>query len=275
MITGKDLISLQFLEAFGTKEKLADIALAFDLSLDQVKRLKRLYNYTNEVQTLTNDEMTEAFKQLGTKGLFLSPYIKAKNAAALADILTLTNENTTRDELLTFMQQYDAKQARMQSFEQSYDDFLKQSAEKELMYQSKIVELQGEKQRLAEKYRFVEQYEAEVRELLMRYVGVHEDGYFGLRRRVDTSFRKVLQKKEIVRLNEQYVWEIRSLDDFAQQLAYRLKRGFYIEYDYDREMHRMRNNERGAMYVADQEDYKAIRNYTEEIEQIERSVREL
>lgn len=275
MITGKDSISLQVLEAFTKKQKLADIAASFNLSLDQVKRLKRLYNYTNVVQELTNGQATAAFKDLGTKGLFLSPYIKAKDANALADILALTTENTTRDELLALMQQYDAKHARIQSFEQAYEDFLKQSAEKELLYQSKIVELQHEKQHLMTKYHFVKQYEPKIQELLMHYVGVHKDGYYGLRRRVNTGFRKTLQKKNIIQLNTEYIWEILLLDEFAEQLAYRLKRGFYIAYDVNRELHRMRNNERGAMFVADQEEYKAIRNYTEETEQIERSIRDL
>lgn len=55
MITGKDPISLEVFEAFKTKQKLADIAVAFSLSLDQVKRLKRLYNYTHTVHALTNE----------------------------------------------------------------------------------------------------------------------------------------------------------------------------------------------------------------------------
>ena len=92
MITGKDPISLQVLEAFTQKQKLADIAAAFNLSLDQVKRLKRLYNYTNIVLELTNEQITEQFKQLGTKGLFLSPYIKAKDTVALTDILPFITE---------------------------------------------------------------------------------------------------------------------------------------------------------------------------------------
>jgi len=87
VITGKDSISLQVLEAFTKKHKLADIVANFNLSLYQVKRLKRLYNYTNVVQELTNERASSAFKELGTKELFLSPYIKAKDAFALADVL--------------------------------------------------------------------------------------------------------------------------------------------------------------------------------------------
>lgn len=52
MITGKDPISLQVLEAFTQKQKLATIAQTFNLSLDQVKRLKRLFNYTHTVQSI-------------------------------------------------------------------------------------------------------------------------------------------------------------------------------------------------------------------------------
>lgn len=272
MITGKDPISLQVLEAFTRKLKLADIAAAFNLSLDQVKRLKRLYNYTNTVLALTNKQTTEQFKQLGTKGLFLSPYIKAKDTLALTDILPFTTEQTTRDELLELMQQYDKKQVRIQAFEQSYQAFLLAAAEKETAFQQKIIELEQAKQKLLVKFEFIQQYEPAVQELLLYYVGIHKDGYYGLRRRVDSGFRKALEKKNIIQLNDEYVWVIHSMDDFAQQLAYRLKYGHYIQWDYEREKHRMRNNEIGTMYVASDEDYKAIRNFTEETNQLEQDL---
>lgn len=275
MITGKDLISLQVLEAFTKKQKLADIAATFNLSLDQVKRLKRLYNYTNTVLALTNEQTTEQFKQLGTKGLFLSPYIKAKNTLALTDILPFTTEQTTRDELLVLMQQYDQKQARIQTFEQSYQAFLIASAEKETVFQQKINELEQAKQKLLTKFEFIQQYEPAVQELLLYYVGIHKDGYYGLRRRVDSGFRKALEKKNIIQLNDEYVWVIHSIDDFAKQLAYRLKYGHTIQWDYEREKHRVRNNEIGAMYIANDEDYKAIRNFTEETNQLEQDMQQL
>ena len=275
MITGKDPISLQVLEAFTQQQKLVDIAVAFNLSLDQVKRLKRLYNYTNTVLALTNEQTTEQFKQLGTKGLFLSPYIKANNALALTDILPFTNDLTTRDELLELMQQYDKKQERIQAFEQSYQAFLIASAEKETAFQQKIKELEQAKQKLLAKLEFIQQYEPAIQELLLYYVGIHRDGYYGLRRRVDSGFRKALEKKNIIQLNDEYVWVIHSMDDFAKQLAYRLKYGHYIEWDYEREKHRMRNNEIGARYVANDEDYKAIRNFTEETNQLEKEMQQL
>lgn len=275
MITGKDPISLQVLEAFTQKQKLADIAAAFNLSLDQVKRLKRLYNYTNTVLALTNEQITEQFKQLGTKGLFLSPYIKTKDTLALTDILPFTTEQTTRDELLELMQQYDQKQERIQTFEQSYQAFLIAATQKETVFQQKINELEQAKQKLLAKFEFIQQYEPTVQELLLYYVGIHRDGYYGLRRRVDSGFRKALEKKNILQLNDEYVWVIHSIDEFAKQLAYRLKYEHYIQWDYEREKHRMRNNEIGAMYVANEEDYKAIRNFTEETNQLEQAMQQL
>lgn len=275
MITGKDPISLQVLEAFTQKQKLADIAAAFNLSLDQVKRLKRLYNYTNTVLALTNEQTTEQFKQLGMKGLFLSPYIKAKDTLALTDILPFTTDQTTRDELLELMQQYDQKQERIQTFEQSYQAFLIASTQKETVFQQKINELEQAKQKLLAKFEFIQQYEPTVQELLLYYVGIHRDGYYGLRRRVDSGFRKTLEKKNILQLNDEYVWVIHSIDEFAKQLAYRLKYEHYIQWDYEREKHRMRNNEIGAMYVASDEDYKAIRNFTEETNQLEQEMQQL
>lgn len=276
MITGKDPISLQVLEAFTQNhQKLADIAAVFNLSLDQVKRLKRLYNYTNTVLAVTNEQTMEQFKQLCTKGLFLSPYIKAKDTLALTDILPFTTDQTTRDELLELMQQYDNKQERIQSFEQSYQAFLIAVAEKESAFQQKINELVQAKQKLLTKFEFIQQYEPAVQELLLYYVGIHLDGYYGLRRRVDSGFRKALEKKGILQLNDEYVWVIHSMDDFAKQLAYRLKYGHTIQWDYEREKHRMRNNEIGMMYIANDEDYKAIRNFTEETNQLEQDMQQL
>lgn len=217
----------------------------------------------------------EQFKQLGTKGLFLSPYIKAKDTLALTDILPFTTDQTTRDELLELMQQYDNKQERIQSFEQSYQAFLIAVAEKESAFQQKINELVQAKQKLLTKFEFIQQYEPAVQELLLYYVGIHLDGYYGLRRRVDSGFRKALEKKGILQLNDEYVWVIHSIEDFAKQLAYRLKYGHYIQWDYEREKYRMRNNEIGAMYVASDEDYKAIRNFTEETNQLEQDMQQL
>ncbi len=202
-------------------------------------------------------------------------YIKAKDTLALTDILPFTTEQTTRDELLELMQQYDQKQARIQAFERSYQTFLLAVAEKEAAFQSKITELEQAKQKLLTKFEFIQQYEPAVQELLLYYVGIHKDGYYGLRRRVDSGFRKALEKKNIIQLNDEYVWVIHSMDDFAKQLAYRLKYGHTIQWDYEREKYRMRNNEIGAMYVASDEDYKAIRNFTEETNQLEQDIQQL
>ncbi len=274
MITGKDPISLQVLEAFTAKQKLADIAAAFNLSLDQVKRLKRFYNYTHTVRDLTNEQTALQFEQLGTKGLFLSSYIKAKSAEALSEILALTSENTTRDELMELMRHYDAKQARIQAFEQMYQSFLTDYGQQEIAYQKKIDELVHEKKRLLTKFHFINSYEPAVQELLLHYVGLYKDGY-GLRRRLDSGFRKSLKAKNIIQLNEEYIWEIKSLDKFAEQLAYRLKYGHFIDWNYEREMSRKQNGSWGAQYVSPAEDYKAIQTFTEETEQIEQAIQQL
>ncbi|HEY4623150.1 MAG TPA: hypothetical protein VIH12_04775, partial [Solibacillus sp.] len=158
---------------------------------------------------------------------------------ALTEILPFTTEQTTRDELLELIQHYDKKQERIQAFEQSYQAFLTESTEKEAAYQNKMKELQQAKQKLLTKFEFFQQYEPAIQELLIYYVGIHQDGYYGLRRRVDSGFRKALEKKKIIQLNDEYVWVIHSIDEFAKQLAYRLKYGHYIQWDYEREKHRM------------------------------------
>lgn len=96
--------------------------------------------------------------------MFLSPYIKVEDTQALCEILALTTEHTTRDELLELMQQYDAKQSRIQVFEQSYQAFLEEYKQKEATYQGKINELVHAKKRLLSKFQFIDKYEPAVQE---------------------------------------------------------------------------------------------------------------
>lgn len=69
----------------------------------------------------------------------------------------------------------------------------------------------------------MKQYELTIQKLLLYYVGIHRDSYYGLRLGIDSRLRKALEKKNIIQLNDEYVWVILSIDDFAKQLDYRLK----------------------------------------------------
>lgn len=268
MINGKDNISLQVLAAFNEKQKLAVIAKNFNMSLDQVKRLKRYHNYSNKILDLAGEDIANAFMQLGTKGLFLSKYIKEENTDALSEILSVTTEQTTRDELRLLIQQFEAKQQRIQNFEQHYQSHKQQLVALEAQHQKSLEQLQAQKEVLSKKLDFANHYDENVRPLLLHYVGPYHDGY-ALRRRLDSGFRKALKAKNIIHLNDEYIWEIKSLDDFAQRLAIRLKYGHYIEWNYERELKRNEKNSWASPSVSKEEDYKAIRTFTEEIEQIE------
>ena len=52
----------------------------------------------------------------------------------------MATEQTTRDELIELMQQYDAKQTRILAFEQTYQAFLTEFVQKEAAYQEKITD---------------------------------------------------------------------------------------------------------------------------------------
>ncbi|MBQ0139531.1 MAG: MmcB family DNA repair protein [Kurthia sp.] len=117
MINGKDPISLQVISAFESKRTLADIAAQFGLTLDQVKRIKRFYNYSQKVQTMLGPELAKIYEALGTKGLVLAKYFKANDINAIQEILSISTVNVTRDELIELSAQYDEKMKRIQGFE--------------------------------------------------------------------------------------------------------------------------------------------------------------
>ena len=117
MLNGKDPISLQVLNAFESKMKLADIAAQFNLTLDQVKRIKRFYNYSKRIHALFGAELGTVFDELGTKGLALSKYIKANDAGAIQEILSIVPQQITRDELIQLTVSYDEKVSRLNQFE--------------------------------------------------------------------------------------------------------------------------------------------------------------
>lgn len=266
MLTGKDPISLQVLDAFKDGGLLATIAAEFNLSLDQVKRLKRYYNYQQTIHSLLDNTYSAKFSSLGTKALFLATYIKSKNTQALREILAVVDENTTRDELQHFIQQYEQKKQRIINFENAYEEHLKKTILLDLQYKEKQLLLENSRAQLDKIYDFAAAYPEEVKELLIHFIGPYQEGH-ALRRRLDSGFRRTLQKKGIIHLNkETYVWEILSLDAFAEQLAYRLNRGYRIKWDAEIEA---KNNRYG---YSSSEDYTAIKSYTEELQLLEKEI---
>lgn len=124
MLNGKDPISLQVMSAFDRKVKLADIASQYALTLDQVKRIKRFYNYSQKVHTMLGPELGSIYEALGTKGLVLAKFFKENDTNAIKELLSVCPAHVTRDELIQLSGQYDEKIKRMKQYENSYNQHL-------------------------------------------------------------------------------------------------------------------------------------------------------
>lgn len=120
MLNGKDPISLQVISAFDRNVKLADISEQYDLTLDQVKRIKRFYNYSQKIHTMLGSELGSIYEALGTKGLVLSKYIKENDTNAIQELLSVSPAHVTRDKLIQLSGQYDEKMKRMHQYENAY-----------------------------------------------------------------------------------------------------------------------------------------------------------
>lgn len=106
MLTGKDAISLSMYEDFDAQIKLALIAKYHNVSLDQVKRLKRFYNYHQDVKRYCSTSIAEKFYEIGLITLVLAPLFKKNQFQAISTIISQVSINITRTELQEVLKDY-------------------------------------------------------------------------------------------------------------------------------------------------------------------------
>lgn len=265
MIDGKSETSLQVLKVFENKKALAEIAKEFDLSLDQVKRLKRYFNYQKQLNEWGSSFLVNQFQVLGLKALSLGRFVKEQNHFALTEILSQVTEQTTREDLQKYIERFERKQARISEFEASYQEHLSQLNTAVAEYEARLSMLAESKTKWEQQLAFISPFSPNIQIFLKEYVGPYQEG-FALRKRIDSGFRKTLEKKGILSMNEAYIWVIDSLDKFIEQVEYRMSRGFNTEWDYEKE------KKRSSYFVSENPYYQAIRTHLEEIEAIEQGI---
>lgn len=228
VITGKDSISLEVLDSFQQKMKLQEVADQFNLSLDQVKRLKRFFNHLVWIKEHIGEQSANQFAELGLKSLVLSRYVNKAAINGLLEILPLISADTKRDELLEYVRLYEAKQERVQSFRSAYEDYLAESEKRLVELNKQLRTLTRKRNKIMAQYKFRKKYSKEISDLLLFYLAVLPDCY-ALRHRLHDGFKTRLRKLGVIEMNDEYVWEVKKLDLFVEEMERRLEKGYKYE----------------------------------------------
>lgn len=240
---------------------LPSIAQKKELSLDQVKRLKRLYTYTETVRPLVSKKSFEAFSHLNQSVFVLKPLIDELDAEGLNEILEQVDDTTSRSELKVLVSSYLDKQQRIAKLleEQKHRISNIEYHKENINEQVRLLEAQYE--RIQEFMALPKRYPKEIRKLLLRYVTPYKDGY-ALRRRFDSGFQKQLKQADVITMKG-YIWHIDSVEALADMLARRIKNRGAIEWNYEKESKRNHRYE-----VSTSDEYKAIEDEAASIDEV-------
>lgn len=240
---------------------LPSIAQKKGLSLDQVKRLKRLYTYTETVRPLVSKKSFEAFGQLNQSVFVLKPLIDELDTEGLNEILEQVDDTTSRSDLKVLVSSYLDKQQRIAKLmeEQKHRISNIEYHKENINEQVRLLEAQYE--RIQEFMALPKRYPKEIQKLLLRYVTPYKDEY-ALRRRFDSGFQKQLKKADVITL-QGYIWYISSVEALADMLVRRIKNRGAIEWNYEKEAKRNHRYE-----VSTSDEYKAIEDEAASIDEV-------
>lgn len=233
---------------------------------DKDARIAKLILYRKTAKKILPDDLYKLFVSFNQKVFVLSPLINMNNSDGLNEVMEQTNSKTTKKELSELLDVYTEKQKRIVEFENYYVSHLLKLNETKSVIKSLENSINSINKIIREKLHMFNKYPDSIKEKLIYYVAILHDGY-ALKRRLDSGFRKALEKKNIIELDE-YVWRINDLDEFANHIKKRLQRGNYIEWNVDRERTRSRYS------VPTNDIYEGVKDYDYEILQLQSELKE-
>jgi len=255
------------IKMFNEGLSLPSIAQKAGMTLDQIKRLKRLYTYTEIVRPLVSEKSFEAFSHLNQSVFVLKPLIDELDAEGLNEILEQVDDNTSRSELKMLVVAYLDKQQRIANLmgEQKYR--IENIERQESRIKQTIEELEKQYERLKDFVSLPKPYPKNIQKLLIRYVTPYSDGY-ALRRRFDSGFQKQLKQAGVITMRE-YIWHVNSVENLAEMMATRIKNRGAIEWDYKKE-----SNRSHLFKISQDDEYKAIANEATSIDEVNMKIAE-
>lgn len=258
---GVNMIDNKITKMFAAGVSLPEISAEMNLSLDQVKRLKRLYNYQEIVRPLVSPSSFNAFERLNQSVFALKPLVDSGDEKGLNEVLEQVDDKTSRTDLKRLVDSYLAKQKRISELVIQQQQRFEYIEQQEVQIKEELKCLEKQYERLREFMNLPKQYPKAIEKLLFKYVVPFREGY-ALRRRLDSNFNKQLKKEGVIELND-YIWLINSLESFVDMLAIRIKNGGAIEWNYQKELNRSH-----LFGISQDDEYKAISKYALSMDEV-------
>lgn len=255
------------IKMFEDNLSLPTISKEMGLSLDQIKRLKRLYSYTEIVRPLVSRKSFEAFTQLNQSVFVLKPLIDELDAEGLNEILEQVDMTTSRSELKILVESYTMKKQRIELLVKEQKYRIENIERQESRIKETVDELEKQYERLKDFVSLPKPYPKNIQKLLIRYVTPYSDGY-ALRRRFDSGFQKQLKQANVITMRD-YIWHVNSVERLAEMMATRIKNRGAIEWNYNKEIRRSHLYE-----VSKDDEYKAIANEATSIDEVNMKIAE-
>lgn len=255
------------IKMFEDNLSLPTISKEMGLSLDQIKRLKRLYSYTEIVRPLVSRKSFEAFTQLNQSVFVLKSLIDELDAAGLNEILEQVDMTTSRSELKMLVESYTVKKQRIELLVKEQKYRIENIERQESRIKETVDELEKQYERLKDFVSLPKPYPKNIQKLLIRYVTPYSDGY-ALRRRFDSGFQKQLKQANVITMRD-YIWHVNSVEQLAEMMTTRIKNRGAIEWNYNKEVRRSHLYE-----VSKDDEYKAIANEATSIDEVNMKIAE-
>jgi hypothetical protein len=239
MITGLDETSQKCLNALATGHGPTDLVGLFNISIDQAKRLSRLYKLHTLAELHLTPELFTKLKGFGQKALMWSNLFKEEDWDGLAELITATDFNTKRDTYTHMVEAVKEKRQRIDSTSKKYQNLLKDLQDKE----HEIAKIKAKQQDYLDQSKAlideINSFPEDVQSVLLEAVArLQEDTKvshwlntndsficrYVLTRRLTEDWQAKMKKAKILFYDEyNYIWYIRDIEAFASQIQDRLK----------------------------------------------------
>ena len=239
MITGLDETSQKCFDALAAGHGPTDLVGLFNISIDQAKRLSRLYKLHTLAELHLTPELFAKLKGFGQKALMWSNIFKEEDWDGLAELITATDFNTKRDTYTHMVEAVKEKHQRVDSTSKKYQNLLNNLQNKE----QEIEKLKAQQQDYLDQSKAlideIVSFPEDVQSVLLESVArLHKDTKvshwldrnnsficrYVLTRRLTENWQAQMKRAKILIYDEcNYIWYIRDIEEFANQIQKRLK----------------------------------------------------
>jgi|GEM_PF-555194 Uncharacterized protein conserved in bacteria len=244
MINGLDETSLKCFDALATGHGPTDLVSYFDISIDQAKRLSRLYKLHKLAKQHLTPKLFMKLKSFGQKALMWSRLFKTQDWEGLAELITATDPDTHRDTYTHMVSALKEKRQRVVNITENYQDLLDRLERKEQDIERVKAQQEDYQTQIRALINEIDNFPEAVQNVLIdavgrlneeeiylnpqwspSWVGGHKPQYVLTRRLVEDWQNKMKRDKILYYDDLDYIWHILDINAFAAQIQKRLSNG--------------------------------------------------